>query len=320
MGLPCLQEYYYSAQLRPLVCLCSSTYTAGWKDVEGTTVKNMPIPALLADNKLQGELLVSDDPMQDILLKSWQEIVKICRVGESSKLLRWCAHDSDFAPNKSDGRFNQWTSKGLTTYYSFLYKINMVWEGTFYRYLQVRHYFNQNLKKAFEKGESGFLQIFLSLLKSKSCNKFISRLYNSILQSKQESTEYIKKKWEKEGNVTISVESWEKISRLQWISTGSNTWREFCWKNVVRFFVTPVQKRHQGGGDACWRLCGSNGADHFHIFWNCQVIKSYWKQSFPSPGGMGDKQWSNNYMRIKEVCQVMKVMCNVNHTVLFLIK
>lgn len=99
MGLSCLQEYYYSAQLRPLICLCSPIYTASWKDVEGTTVKNIPIPALLADSKLQGELLVTDDPMQDILLKSWQEIVKTCRVGESSKLLKWFAYDSDFAPN-----------------------------------------------------------------------------------------------------------------------------------------------------------------------------------------------------------------------------
>lgn len=86
MGLPCLQEYYYAAQLRPLVCLCSPTYTAGWKEIEGTMVKGIPISALLADNKLQGELMVSDDPMSDIRLKSWQEIVKICRLGDSSKI------------------------------------------------------------------------------------------------------------------------------------------------------------------------------------------------------------------------------------------
>uniref|UniRef100_A0A3P9NXP5 non-specific serine/threonine protein kinase n=1 Tax=Poecilia reticulata TaxID=8081 RepID=A0A3P9NXP5_POERE len=31
-------------------------------------------------------------------------------------------------------------------------------------------------------------------------------------------------------------------------------------------------------GDACWRLCGSKGANHFHVFWDCQVIKSYWEE------------------------------------------
>ena len=26
MGLPCLEEYYYAAQLRPPICLCNSDY------------------------------------------------------------------------------------------------------------------------------------------------------------------------------------------------------------------------------------------------------------------------------------------------------
>lgn len=146
----------------------------------------------------------------------------------------------------------------------------------FYRYLQVRHYFNQNLKEALGKTESEFLREFLSFYESKTCSKVISSLYKAIQLSKQDSTEYIKKRWEKEVNAVITMESWENICQLPWISTGSNTWREFAWKNVVRFFVTPIQVRHQDKGDACWRLCGTTGANHFHIFWDCQVIKDYW--------------------------------------------
>lgn len=59
------------------------------------------------------------------------------------------------------------------------------------------------------------------------------------------------------------------------VSTGSNIWREFCWKNIVRFFITPAQKRYRGTGDACWR-CGTEGANHFHVFWSCQNIQGYW--------------------------------------------
>lgn len=43
-----------------------------------------------------------------------------------------------------------------------------------------------------------------------------------------------------------------------------------CWKNTVRFFVTPIQKQHQGSG--------SEEANHFHIFWDCQVIRTFWKE------------------------------------------
>lgn len=41
--------------------------------------------------------------------------------------------------------------------------------------------------------------------------------------SKQKSTEYIKKKWGKEGKVLITLESWENICRLQCLSPGLNT-------------------------------------------------------------------------------------------------
>ncbi len=45
-------------------------------------IKEIPIAALLTDNKLQGELMVSNDSMLDTLLK----LVKVCRLGDSSKL------------------------------------------------------------------------------------------------------------------------------------------------------------------------------------------------------------------------------------------
>lgn len=34
MGLHCLLEYFYAAQLRPLICLCASSYSARWNELE----------------------------------------------------------------------------------------------------------------------------------------------------------------------------------------------------------------------------------------------------------------------------------------------
>lgn len=116
MGLPCLRDYYNVAQLRPLVCICSPTYSAGWKDIEGTTVQGIPITALLTDDKLRGTLRVPDDPMFNTLVKSWQDTTKTCKISNQIKPLRCCAYDSDFEPNKGDSRFESWARKGLTTY------------------------------------------------------------------------------------------------------------------------------------------------------------------------------------------------------------
>lgn len=116
-------------------------------------------------------------------------------------------------------------------------------QSDFYRYLQVRHYFSQHLSTALRKEETGVMKVILSATNSESCNKVISKLHNGILQPKSANTWYIKDKWEKEGSFTISEESWTRMCQIQWNSTCSPAWREFCWKNIVRFFITPLQKK-----------------------------------------------------------------------------
>lgn len=47
-------------------------------------------------------------------------------------------------------------------------------QDDFYRYLQVRHYFDQNIKITLDKCKLGFLQTFLTLITSFSLNNFPS--------------------------------------------------------------------------------------------------------------------------------------------------
>lgn len=281
-GLPCFREYYCAAQLRPLICLCCPDYTAEWKDVEGT-IETIPVVAVMADPKLQNRIHLADHPISQVMISAWNEAIKICGLGNSSKVLRWCAYDSDFTPNQHDDRFKEWISKGLTNYYSFVHKGSFqsfetlkrkynLCADDFFRYLQVRHYFNQDLKV--HVNNLGFVETFISLTESRAVNKTISRLYNAILRCKKDSTVYVKVKWEKEAGLTVSDEDWDCICRIQWTTTTLKVWREFCWKSIIRFFITPAQKKYRG---TCWR-CGGDDANHFHIFWNCQVIHQYWSQ------------------------------------------
>lgn len=167
-------------------------------------------------------------------------------------MIKWCAYDTNFLPNRWDDRFKKWTTKGLTSYFTFVHKgafqnfgslqeKHKLEKNDFFRYLQVRHYFNQNLTTALESEELGILKLVLSASKSTTCSKIISKLYKGILQCKSDNSLYIKKKWEKEGNFYISDENWQRICAIQWSSTSSSMWREFCWKNIVRFFITPQQ-------------------------------------------------------------------------------
>lgn len=43
----------------------------------------------------------------------------------------------------------------------------------------------------------------------------------------------------------ITNEQWElNLCELQWKTSSSTLWKEFSWKNLIRFFITPFQKCH----------------------------------------------------------------------------
>ena len=145
-GHSLLPRLYFLAPLTTLLCLSSPTYTAGWKGIEGTVIKGIAISALLAGNKLQDELMVSDERSLWYFSKTLAKIIRICKLRKSDKILRWCVYNTDFTPDKVDNRFEGWISNSFTSYYLFVHKgavqrfevlQNKKWVGRddFYRYL-----------------------------------------------------------------------------------------------------------------------------------------------------------------------------------------
>lgn len=49
LALPCLKEYYMSAQFRTLGCWCNPEYLARWKEIEISFSGDCPIQARLGD-------------------------------------------------------------------------------------------------------------------------------------------------------------------------------------------------------------------------------------------------------------------------------
>lgn len=287
LGLPCLREYYFAAQLRPLLGWSNPSYSARWKDIESNFSK-IPLAAVMADTKLINNMIGKNNPWINTTLKIWQKVIKLCDLEQSIKILRWCAYDTDFSPNTLDSSFKTWSKVGLTTYHSFVSKgalksfellqqENRLQPQDFYRYIQLRRYFQENIASAIEGQKTGILDVLLVTISSGTCKKGVSKLYQALRQASPDNTLYIKHRWEKESGIIISDEEWGNLWRLQWGTTCSNTWREYSWKNVSRFFITPLQQRTQLPSTACWRACGAKEANHFHIFWDCPVVSPYWQ-------------------------------------------
>lgn len=140
----------------------------------------------------------------------------------------------------------------------------------------MRHFVNKKIKVKAELSKQ-LLDVFKRAYSSNKNRGIIGDLYKGLTNMKLHSTLYIKTKWEMEGGIEIKEEEWTTIWAYQWKCSSSQSWREFGWKCLIRYFITPHQNSHyEGNPPACWRNCGNTNANHYHIFWDCHVIKTYW--------------------------------------------
>ena len=92
LGLPYLYDYYCAAQLRPLVCWCTTSYKARWKDIEMTGSQGIPLASVLGDDRQIRKMKDENNPWVNTSLKIWQETVKKLGLSNGVKMLRSCAY------------------------------------------------------------------------------------------------------------------------------------------------------------------------------------------------------------------------------------
>lgn len=306
--LSSFKYYYYASQVIPLLQWCNPDFQGKWKTIEFNLSSKIPLQAAIADKGL-AEQLEGINPWLEHTLKIWHKVIKICEIENMLKNFRWCAFDTDFQPNKSDKRFLTWIEKGLTTYLSFTHKGILhsfqflqtefgLEQTDFFRFLQLRDYFNKQCKSPqLSSTETDLFHIVKSAFNS-SLKKGISKLYNGMLNAQKETTIHVKNKWEHEAGIKISNENWERVCLFQWTSTNSLTWREHCWKNVLRFFKTPNQSKYKDVNAECWRKCGSLYANHFHIFWECPKLHQYWSGIHKVLSDVFEVQITNDFINL----------------------
>lgn len=184
-----------------------------------------------------------------------------------------------------DPAFKEWAQKGMTavctvsedgqflSFQELKTKYNLE-NRDFYRFLQLRDYFIKEIRPSETINE--VIGVIIKSYKQKG-SRPISAFYQALTESRRESTLYIKAKWEAELEIKIQ-EEWYYMCETQCTSTNSLIWREFCWKNLTRYFITPKMKPKQlATQQVCWRLCGCVEADHTHIFWSCAKMTLYWQ-------------------------------------------
>uniref|UniRef100_A0A3Q4ICL2 Uncharacterized protein n=1 Tax=Neolamprologus brichardi TaxID=32507 RepID=A0A3Q4ICL2_NEOBR len=297
-GLSSLKNYFRAAQLKTVVNWCDTSYQAHWKTIEESMFSS-PIQAVLMDSNIREGIDKVCNPWVSCTLNIWRKVVKEFKLEQDLALFKSYSYDSDFVPNKLDSRFKSWSAKGLSTFDSLIKDGNFISFDTlkqkynlekqdFYRYLQIRHYIKTTIG-VMSNTNVELVTLFRQAYSGDVDTRLISFLYNFLINKFPHSTDYVKMLWEKEGGMCISRDEWTQMWERQWRSTSSNSWREFGWKSMIRFFITPCQKAHYDGNPpVCWRNCGHQRAHHTHIMWDCPVLRTHWKDIHGTLQGIFD--------------------------------
>lgn len=210
------------------------------------TQLDIPLQSLLGNKKQAEKFYKNLNHLTRFTLKLWFRVVRKLQIEKHARTLSWIAYDPEFVPARLDGTFKLWSLRGITSFCSLAtnrgfqsYKTVSDTYGLakhdFYRYLQVRDYYNKMLLFR-EENEYNLIQIFHDAYKKKDPKKLVSKIYGSIQASKNHSTLYIKQNWERESGSQISEDSWLGICESQATSANSRSLREFGWKNVEIFY------------------------------------------------------------------------------------
>lgn len=285
LALPNLKEYFLAAQIRALVCWCNDEFVAKWKNIELSTT-DTEIRNLISHKGLLKKLDSQLDKITKTTVEIWNTVVERYKLEKDTKSLSWFAFDSRFIPGTIDKGFQQWAHKGITTIQSLVERGKLLSfdklrdkfgldENERYRYLQLKHYIENEIQV---NSDNRIVLVFQQAYEGKKC-RVISLLYKGLMSYRETSSLYVKEKWEKELSEQISEEEWYNMCKSQCTSTSSRVWKEFTWKNIIRFFITPkIRKELVSASQPCWRVCGHINVGHMHVFWSCQKLDGYWDQ------------------------------------------
>lgn len=156
MGFTLSERLLYSPQIRALLYWCDSKYEAQWKNIECSVLPEVPVQALLVDDKWHLDEI--ENPWVKSVLTTWKELIKTYKLNKDVKILSSLAYDQFVVPNRTDLRFKVWVTKGIKIFYQIVKENQMksfdalresfgLEKQDFYRYLQTRSYYNQEIKQ-----------------------------------------------------------------------------------------------------------------------------------------------------------------------------
>ena len=288
LALPDLKKYFEAAQIKKVMNWISDISAPKWVEMESSKLHLIKSAIYRYQDKELKKEMKSNYCINNTF-KVWKNVINKLKIDINETIyIREISKDPDFKANKTEKIFNIWADKGLVRFYQ-LFKNNELetYENLskqydlskkqFYTYLQIRSYALRKLPK-----KAKDLHPLMTYM-ANNCNKrkpknVITHLYKILSSQEEKLTNNIRTKWEEELLIKITEEEWIIICSGIHKIIGSLFWREFSWKIIIQFFLTPNNMRKYIGNSNCWRNCGENNADYLHMFYSCKTIQTFWRE------------------------------------------
>lgn len=145
----------------------------------------------------------------------------------------------------------------------------------FWRYRQLHHFFEIHGRSIRDISTlTPFEQLFIE---EDPIPHLISEMYRLLGTTENPRTTYIRA-WERDLQLDLSTTQLTHLYQLTHSSTMESKTQETNYKILSRWYRVPADlaRIYPSVSDQCWRGCGHRGT-LLHIWWECPLIKSYWK-------------------------------------------
>ena len=301
LALPNFKYYFWAAQLKPLTTWIEDDESTRWLKIE----KHLCTQAQLAALPFSGHNINTDamSVWSRFTIKIWKEVQKEFRMSTLISGLSSIGCMRGFVPSRLDAGFGRWQTLRLKFVHQLFHSNQLksfdqlsneftLPRTDFFRFLQLRHFLERHENWDKIRNPS-ILEVFLiDIQKGTLPGKIISSLYQNLVTMATSDSLYIKAKWEVEIQQEISQEDWADACSEAHKVTNSNSWREYQWKIISRFFKTPLLTARAGTTPTseCWRQCGDQVGNHTHIFWTCPKLRQFWNTVYRDINRIFDMQ------------------------------
>lgn len=287
LGLPDLQLYYWSAQIKGMIGWIQPSRTAHWTDIEEALCSPIPLTSLPFINNMGKLPPVTRTYVIHNILRAWQDAKRFCGFSAKISMLAPLSPNPDLPSSLGKSLFIKWKEHGICqfrdlfindTLKSFIdlrqeFKIP---RQDFYKYLQIRHLIISHEKR-------GQLSLKLSnieeiLVNSESLKGKISEIYSALLEYYNSSLGSLKNVWQRDLGYNFNDDQWEAICQNTFIPLSNNRIIEQNYKFIHRMYLTPLRlsKMYPNVSPRCHR-CKTYLGSIMHVFWECKKLKFFWK-------------------------------------------